>query len=142
MGKRIDVDGDHWQMPQGGIDAGEAPRVAALRELREEVGTDQVTILAEHSEWLRYDLPSALSQHVWGGRFRGQSQRWFAMRFTGIDKDIDLDAHQPEFSDWRWVEIGELNALAIPFKRHVYQRVISEFRHFAQPTSEHAAAGT
>lgn len=142
VGKRNDVDGDHWQMPQGGIDAGESPRAAALRELYEEVGTDKVTILAEHSEWLNYDLPQELSRKIWRGRYRGQSQRWFAMRFTGKDSDIDLDAHHAEFSAWRWIGIGELDALAVPFKRGVYRRVIDEFARFAHPTPEHASAGS
>lgn len=138
VGNRIDVAGDHWQMPQGGIDEGETPEQAAWRELREEVGTDQAELLAASAAWLCYDLPEDLSRTVWGGRYRGQSQRWFAFRFTGADRDIDLAAHTAEFEAWRWADIGELCALAIPFKRDVYSRIVAEFARFAVPARQDA----
>lgn len=129
VGNRSDMDGDNWQMPQGGIDDGESPRDAALRELAEETGTDKAEIIAESAGWVSYDLPEAVSRTRWGGRFRGQTQRWFAMRFTGLDADIRLDRHQQEFSAWRWVPMGELEALITPMKRTVYRQVIREFQH-------------
>ena len=103
-----------WQLPQGGIDEGEDPRIAIFRELEEEIGTRKADIIAEHPEWLTYDLPPDLLGIAWRGRFRGQRQRWFAMRFTGEDSDIrlDLDPH-PEFDAWRWVTLAELPALAV-----------------------------
>ena len=133
VGNRIDVAGDHWQMPQGGIDDGETPEQAAWRELREEVGTEKAELLAASAEWLSYDLPGDLSRTVWQGRYRGQTQRWFAFRFTGEDAEIDLRAHVAEFEAWRWADIRELPALAIPFKRAIYSQVVAEFARFAVP---------
>lgn len=127
VGARIDTPGDHWQMPQGGIETGEAPADAARRELREEVGTSAAQILAESNEWLRYDLPLALSATLWGGRYRGQEQKWFLMRFLGCDADIRLDGPNPEFSRWRWVWPDALPSLIVPFKRRLYARVVAEF---------------
>lgn len=131
VGNRIDVDGDHWQMPQGGIDEGETAAQAAWRELAEEVGTDKAVLLGESRDWLRYDLPPDLSRRVWNGRFRGQTQRWFAFRFTGNDRDIDLEAHQAEFEAWRWASPSELVDLAIGFKREVYRQAVEELGRFA-----------
>jgi len=129
-GRRLDTP-DAWQMPQGGIDAGETPRAAALRELAEEIGTDQAEILAESRDWLAYDLPPALAGRVWGGRYRGQRQKWFAMRFTGRDADIRIDAAAtPEFDAWRWMTPEALIAAIVPFKRALYAAVIDEFRRF------------
>ena len=122
VGKRIDVDGDHWQMPQGGIDDGESAEQAARRELHEEVGTDKAELLAASSDWLSYDLPSSFPGRSWQGRFRGQTQRWFAFRFTGEDRDIDLNTHKAEFEDWRWADISELSDLVVDFKREIYRR--------------------
>lgn len=122
-----------WQMPQGGIDPGENPRAAALRELEEEVGTAKATVLAEHPEWLRYDLPGEMARRTWRGRYRGQCQKWFAMRFLGQDRDIRLDAHHREFEDWKWVAMDDLPQLVVPFKRAVYEAVVEEFRHLAVP---------
>lgn len=120
-----------WQLPQGGIDAGEEPRVAVLRELAEEIGSAKAKIIAEHPDWLTYDFPPRLT-HVLGGRFRGQRQRWFALRFTGSDADIRLDADpHPEFDAWRWARISELPGLAVDFKRPVYEALARAFAPFA-----------
>jgi putative (di)nucleoside polyphosphate hydrolase len=117
-----------WQMPQGGIDRGEAPRDAARRELREEVGTDLAELVAESRAWYAYDLPPEMLPPHWGGRYRGQSQRWFAFRFTGTDRDIDIAAHDdPEFTRWRWASPDEVLALIVAFKRPVYRAVLAEF---------------
>lgn len=118
-----------WQMPQGGIDKGEEPAEAATRELKEEAGTDKAEIIAESEQWYSYDLPKALKGKALKGKFRGQTQRWFLMRFTGVESDIDIaaDSHQ-EFSEWKWVDIDELPSLIVEFKRPVYEQVVSEFR--------------
>jgi putative (di)nucleoside polyphosphate hydrolase len=117
-----------WQMPQGGIDPGEAPREAALRELREEVGTDKAEIIAESRVLHRYDLPAEIAGQMWGGQFRGQKQIWFAMRFTGEDIDINLATEHPEFDAWKWVAADELPELIVPFKRAIYVAILEEFR--------------
>ncbi len=121
-----------WQLPQGGIDTNEDPRVAVLRELEEEIGTGRATIIGEHPDWLAYDLPPELVGVALGGRYRGQRQRWFALRFLGEDSDIrlDLDPH-PEFDAWRWVELAELPGLAVGFKRAVYEVLTQSFARFA-----------
>jgi putative (di)nucleoside polyphosphate hydrolase len=123
-----------WQLPQGGIDADEDPRVAVLRELEEEIGTARATIIGEHPEWLSYDLPPELLGRALGGRYRGQRQRWFALRFTGEDADIrlDLDPH-PEFDAWRWAELRELPGMAVGFKREIYAVLAESFARFAVP---------
>jgi len=124
-----------WQLPQGGIDAGEDPKMAVLRELEEEIGTGAATVIGEHPEWLTYDLPPDLLGRALGGRFRGQRQRWFALRFTGMDADIrlDLDPH-PEFDAWRWAPLADLPALAVPFKRPIYDVLAVSFARFAAPS--------
>jgi putative (di)nucleoside polyphosphate hydrolase len=119
-----------WQMPQGGIDPGEAPREAALRELSEEVGTDKAEIIAESRVLHRYDLPAEIAGQMWGGRFRGQKQIWYAMRFTGTDIDINLATEHPEFDAWKWVVADELPKLIVPFKRAIYVAIIEEFREY------------
>lgn len=121
-----------WQMPQGGIDPGETPDQAAMRELHEEVGTDRAEILAAHPDWLNYDLPESVLGQALGGRFRGQTQKWFALRFTGADKDIHIDTAHPEFNRWRWCPLDDIPGLIVPFKRRVYERVIQEFRPLAE----------
>ena len=118
-----------WQMPQGGIDPGEDPGAAARRELHEEVGTDRAQLLAESACWYAYDLPSELIPARWGGRWRGQSQKWFGFRFTGTDEDIDIAGHEPEFVRWRWARPDEALWLAVDFKRPIYQAVLEEFGH-------------
>ena len=122
-----------WQLPQGGMDAGEDPAVAVFRELEEEVGTARAEILAEHPRWLTYDLPVHLVGKALGGRYRGQRQKWFALRFTGADADIrlDLDPH-PEFDAWRWAPLADLPALAVEFKRAIYDDLAREFARFAR----------
>lgn len=119
-----------WQMPQGGIDPGEAPIDAAWRELKEEVGTDRAELLAESRLWYAYDLPPELIPAVWDERYRGQTQKWFAFRFAGSDDDVDLAAHEPEFTRWRWVPADEAIRLAWPLKRPVYEAIVDEFRDF------------
>jgi putative (di)nucleoside polyphosphate hydrolase len=121
-----------WQLPQGGIDEGEDPRGAILRELAEEIGTNRAEVIGEHDAWLTYDLPPELIGVALHGRYRGQRQRWFAFRFTGEDSDIrlDLDPH-PEFDAWRWVELAALPELAVPFKRPIYEILAASFARFA-----------
>jgi putative (di)nucleoside polyphosphate hydrolase len=123
-----------WQLPQGGIDEGEDPSTAVMRELEEEIGTRQAIVIGEHPNWLTYDLPPHLRGVAWRGRYRGQRQRWFALRFTGQDSDIrlDLDPH-PEFDAWRWVPLAELPSLAVPFKRAIYDVLADSFARFASP---------
>ena len=127
--RRLDCP-DAWQMPQGGIDPGENPREAALRELVEEIGTDRAEILAESRHWHAYDLPPEIAAKAWDGRFRGQRQKWFAMRFTGSDADIVLATVHPEFDAWRWMAADDLVEVIVPFKRPIYAAVIDEFRRF------------
>lgn len=125
-----------WQFPQGGIDADEDPRKAVLRELAEEIGTDRAEIIGEHPEWLTYDLPPALLGRALGGRFRGQRQRWFALRFTGTDSDIRLDADpHPEFDAWRWARLAETPTLGPDFKRAIYTVLARSFACHATPCS-------
>jgi putative (di)nucleoside polyphosphate hydrolase len=121
-------------MPQGGIDAGEDPRTAALRELKEEVGTDNATILAESKDWHRYDLPDALVPIIWKGRYRGQEQKWFALRLNGDDALINIhDGEHPEFSEWKWVPMETLPSLIVPFKRDLYAALVAEFASLQLP---------
>lgn len=134
VAQRIDTPGA-WQMPQGGIDKGEDPRKTVMRELGEEIGTNHAEIIAETTDWLIYDLPDELRNNVWGGKYRGQKQKWFALRFTGTDADIDLSADDPpEFDKWRWVEMGQLTDLIVPFKRSLYENIVDEFGYLAKPT--------
>ena len=128
VAQRIDNPGPAWQMPQGGIDAGEEPQQAAWRELREEVGTDRARYIGESRDWFSYDLPVELVPQIWKGRFRGQRQKWFAFRFLGTDRDIDIATEHPEFSSWRWAELEELPGLIVPFKRTLYGDLITEFK--------------
>lgn len=128
VAKRIDTTSEAWQMPQGGIDDGETPEQAAIRELEEETGVKDAEIIAELPDWFDYDLPENLVSKLWGGRFRGQTQKWFAMRLHGSDDQINIETEHPEFSQWKWVEIDDLPELIVPFKREMYQRLVDEFR--------------
>lgn len=124
-----------WQFPQGGIDKGEDPYEAALRELFEETSIRSVAKLGEIDEWLTYDLPDNLVGKAWKGRYRGQKQRWFAFRFTGIENEIDIaepgGGHKPEFLDWRWESLRNAPELVVPFKRPIYERLAHDFHRFA-----------
>lgn len=127
VGRRVDVAEEAWQPPQGGIDGGETPLAAALRELKEEIGTDGVEVIAESRGWITYDVPEELAQKAWGGRWHGQRQKWFVMLFLGRDDEIDIATDHPEFSAWRWVPLHQLPSLAVDFKRQLYARLAREF---------------
>ncbi|WP_420861615.1 RNA pyrophosphohydrolase [Algirhabdus cladophorae] len=127
--QRLDRYMDAWQMPQGGIDPGEDPEVAALRELEEETGvtSDLVEILGQSDGWLPYDLPHELVPKLWKGKYRGQEQKWFLFRFLGQDADINIETEHPEFSKWTWMGKDELLQKIVPFKQDVYSAVFAEF---------------
>ena len=140
VGRRIDgpehTDESHvWQLPQGGVDPGEEPWPAALRELYEETNIRSVAKLGEIDQWLTYDIPRELATLAWKGRYRGQRQKWFALRFVGDDSEIDVvnpaGGHEPEFLTWRWEPLANVPGLVVPFKRAVYARVAAEFAHLA-----------
>ena len=133
-GKRLDNNTDAWQMPQGGIDEGEAPEAAAYRELSEETGIyhSKARLLGKTKDWLSYDIPVDLIPKLWGGRYRGQRQKWFAFEFLGKDSDININTEEPEFSEWAWKSKDNLLSSIVPFKLDVYQRVFLELGHFVK----------
>lgn len=130
VGQRLDSKIEAWQMPQGGVEKGEDPREAAVRELWEETGVDPglVNVLAETNDWLPYELPYDLVPKLWKGRYRGQEQKWFLMRFAGSDADINIETEHPEFSKWRWLAVDDLVDNIVPFKRDVYVAVLRAFQ--------------
>ena len=127
VARRIDSTSEAWQMPQGGIDEGEDPNTAAFRELGEEVGTNNALIIGQSEKWYAYDLPAHLVPKLWGGRYRGQRQKWFVMRFKGQDSDINIATEHPEFCEWKWIPIRQLPEIIVPFKRSLYQTLVDEF---------------
>ena len=133
-GKRLDNNSDAWQMPQGGIDEGEAPEAAAYRELSEETGIyhSKARLLGKTKDWLSYDIPVDLIPKLWGGRYRGQRQKWFAFEFLGKDSDININTEEPEFSEWAWKSKDNLLSSIVPFKLDVYQRVFLELGRFVK----------
>ena len=133
-GRRIDTKTEAWQMPQGGIDPGETSRDAALRELQEETGTDKVEIIGESAKWRSYDFPAELQSRIWNGRFRGQTQIWYAMRFLGNDGDINIHGEEPEFDSWRWSSLDDLPRRIVAFKRELYSELTAEFGELIQRT--------
>ena len=128
VGKRFDNHGDAWQMPKGGIDAGETPIEAGFREMYEEIGTNKAELLCEHPDWLSYNIPEGLANQLWDGKYRGQTQKWLAFRYMGDDADINIATEQPEFCEWRWSSVESLHQLAVPFKRPVYSKIIADFK--------------
>jgi putative (di)nucleoside polyphosphate hydrolase len=128
VGQRNDRDQDAWQMPQGGIDKGEDPRDAALRELWEETGVtaDLVTVDAETQGWVAYDLPHDVVPNIWKGRYKGQEQKWFLLRFNGTDDQVNIATEHPEFTQWKWIDPADVVASIVPFKRAVYEQVLAE----------------
>jgi putative (di)nucleoside polyphosphate hydrolase len=128
-GRRIDSRAEAWQMPQGGIDMGESPIEACMREMLEEIGTNYARLITEHDNWLYYDIPLPLADHLWQGQYKGQKQKWMALNFIGIDADININTNEPEFCEWKWLSPNDLIDLAVPFKREVYKNVISTFQH-------------
>lgn len=140
VARRIDMPSEAWQMPQGGIDEGESPEVAVFREMREEIGTDKAEILGESVTWHDYDLPPELLGKIWGGRYRGQRQKWFVMRFTGRDRDINILTEEPEFLAWKWAPLAELPDLIVPFKRGLYEKLVAEFAPYAERIAAESGA--
>ena len=126
-GRRIDSRAEAWQMPQGGIDHGESVIEACLREMEEEIGTNKAQLLQEHDDWLHYDIPEPLADRLWHGKYRGQRQKWVALRFTGANTDINIETAEPEFCEWRWLDPHALIDLAVPFKRDVYSTLMESF---------------
>ena len=129
-GRRIDSRAEAWQMPQGGIDIGESPLEACMREMLEEIGTNAAELIGQHDEWLYYDIPLPLADKLWQGQYKGQKQKWLALRFNGEETEINIDTQEPEFCEWKWLSPPDLVNLAVPFKREVYKKVLDSFLHF------------
>lgn len=127
VGQRIDSILEAWQMPQGGIEHGEIPQDAAKRELEEEIGVTEVEVIAESSTWYSYRLPDHMRTSVWDGQYIGQKQKWFVMKFIGQDSSINIQTLHPEFNAWKWVNFESIPQLIVPFKRKLYQDLVSEF---------------
>ncbi|MDG1438607.1 MAG: RNA pyrophosphohydrolase [Emcibacteraceae bacterium] len=132
VAKRIDTFVEAWQMPQGGIDEGEEPEKAAIRELEEETGVTNATIIAEYQGWLTYDLPGELYGKVWKGRYGGQAMKWYVMRFHGNDHDINIETEHPEFSTWRWTDMSDLEHIIVPFKKEIYRKLVDKFSYLSE----------
>ena len=128
VGKRVDTKADAWQMPQGGIDNGESPLDAAMRELKEETGIAEVQIIEKSKIWFYYDLPDYLVDRIWDSKYRGQKQQWFLVRYEDDDSLININQSPQEFSDWKWVDVEELTSIIVPFKKRLYTDVIIEFK--------------
>ncbi len=128
-GQRLDYKSDAWQMPQGGIEENESPIKAAIRELKEETGIKKkhIKIILESKNWINYDLPKELIPKLWNGKFVGQSQKWFAMEFLGSDSDVNINTKNPEFSKWQWMTKNKLLESIVPFKKRVYENILSQF---------------
>ena len=128
-GQRLDFKSDAWQMPQGGIEENESPIRAAIRELKEETGINKkhIKIILESKNWINYDLPKELIPKLWNGKFVGQSQKWFAMEFLGSDSDVNINTKNPEFSKWQWMTKNKLLDSIVPFKKKVYENILSQF---------------
>jgi len=131
VAKRIDTDVEAWQMPQGGIDAGETPRNAAFREMEEEIGSKNAIIIDQNDDWLFYDLPPHLIGKVWNGKYRGQKMKWFVFKFQGQDSEINIATEHPEFCEWQWIDMKELVNSIIDFKRPLYSKLVQRFGHLA-----------
>jgi putative (di)nucleoside polyphosphate hydrolase len=132
VAKRIDTDVEAWQMPQGGIDVGEDAKGAAVRELEEETGIKNATIIAEFEDWLTYDLPDDLYGKVWKGRYGGQTMKWYVMRFHGNDSDVNIETEHAEFSTWKWANMADLPSLIVPFKKDIYKTLADKFAYLAE----------
>jgi len=129
VGRRLDHPSGYWQMPQGGIDKNENPEEAVWREMMEEIGTNNASLINSSQEWISYDIPiETLKTLPWGDKYIGQIQKWFLFRFTGIDNDINVGTENPEFSEWKWMDYDEISQNAVPFKRNVYIKIQKEFR--------------
>ena len=128
VGKRIDNPGKHWQMPQGGIDQNENFLVAAKRELEEETNIKSIKLIKEINDWLTYELPENLLGKIWDGKYRGQKQKWFIMKFIGDDSEINIKTKHPEFLDWKWIDPENLTDIAVHFKLEIYKKLKSEIK--------------